>query len=151
MPSYRMALPGTRRPRKATGYRPVDRSPDRGLVRSASIACSSVTFRNDADAVTRVSQHGDHRWSRLYSRRIRMGERELGVAPPALTARRMSRRSMVRLGMAVAALPILAACGGTAAPAPKPTDAPKPTTAPAAAPPAAAASPAAAAPAAAAA
>src|SRR5215212_3800540 len=50
---------------------------------------------------------------------------------------RLSRRSMLRIGLAAAALPILAACGGTTAPAAptaaaKPTEAAKPT-APAAA------------------
>jgi multiple sugar transport system substrate-binding protein len=52
--------------------------------------------------------------------------------------RRLSRRAMVRVGLAMAALPILAACGQSAAPAapPKPTAAPAApaaTTAPAAA------------------
>jgi len=61
------------------------------------------------------------------------------------SSRQVSRRTMLRLGLAMAALPIAAACAAApaAAPTAKPADAPKPTTAPAA--PAAAGSPAAAA------
>jgi multiple sugar transport system substrate-binding protein len=58
-----------------------------------------------------------------------MGEHDLGTAAYRLTRRRLSRRAMVRLGLAMAALPVLAACGAQqpAAPA-KPTEAPaKPT------------------------
>src|SRR4051812_38505153 len=103
----------------------------------------------------------------VVSRRIRMAERELDIADGSVMGRRLSRRAMVRMGMAMAALPILAACGSqqpaapakpTAAPAApaattapaapaaaaKPTEAPKPA-APAAAAPAATTAPAAAA------
>jgi multiple sugar transport system substrate-binding protein len=66
----------------------------------------------------------------------------------SLPSRPLSRRSMLRIGLAAAALPIVAACGGSAAPAPaataKPAEAPKPTAAAAASPaasPAAGASP----------
>jgi multiple sugar transport system substrate-binding protein len=66
-----------------------------------------------------------------------MAERELDVADGSVMGRRLSRRAMVRMGMAMAALPILAACGSQQAAAPaKPTSAPAApaaTTAPAAA------------------
>ena len=51
---------------------------DRGLVRCAPTTYSSVVLRKGADS-GRVSQHGDRDRSRLYSRRIRMGEK-VGVA-----------------------------------------------------------------------
>src|SRR5215207_5915457 len=67
-----------------------------------------------------------------------MAERELDMAAGGIMGRRLSRRVMVRMGLAMAALPILAACGSQQAAAPaKPTAAPaapaKPTEAPAAA------------------
>ena len=81
-----------------------------------------------------------------------MGEGEVGMPATGMTGRRLSRRTVVRLGLAMASLPILAACGGSAPAAPaKPAEpAAKPTEAAKPAAPAAASSPAAAAPAAAA-
>src|SRR5215212_160415 len=59
-----------------------------------------------------------------------MGTSDSGTAAFGLTGRRLSRRSAVRMGLAMAALPVLAACGAQqpAAPAapPKPAEAPKP-------------------------
>jgi multiple sugar transport system substrate-binding protein len=66
---------------------------------------------------------------------------------PLRLAGRLSRRSLLQVGLATAALPVLAACGGQASsPAPKTSEAPKPAATTAAAP-AAASSPAAAKPA----
>src|SRR5215208_7886676 len=96
----------------------------------------------------------------VVSRRIRMAEHELDMTAGGVMGRRLSRRVMVRMGLAMAALPILAACGSQQAAAPaattapaaaaKPTEAPKPAeaakpTAAAAAAPAATTAPAAAA------
>ena len=59
-----------------------------------------------------------------------MGTSDSGTAAFGLTGRRLSRRSAVRMGLAMAALPVLAACGAQqpSAPAapPKPAEAPKP-------------------------
>ena len=40
-----------------------------------------------------------------------MGEHEPGMVAGGLTGRRLSRRAMMRMSLAMAALPILAACG----------------------------------------
>ena len=61
-----------------------------------------------------------------------MGDREHGTRPIELAGRRVTRRAVLRFGLtALAAVPLAAACGQQAVPAPtavpaKPTDAPKP-------------------------
>src|SRR5688572_17205892 len=73
-----------------------------------------------------------------------MGVPESGMPAEPLTGRRLSRRALVRLGLAVAALPILAACGEQSSAPAKPTSAPAAPAKPAEAPkPAEAAKPAA--------
>src|SRR5689334_6418737 len=78
----------------------------------------------------------------VVSRRIRMGIHEPGMAAESVRERRVSRRVAVRIGLMMAALPILGACGSqqSAAPA-RPTEAPKPAEAAKPAAPAAAAAP----------
>jgi multiple sugar transport system substrate-binding protein len=75
-----------------------------------------------------------------------MSDSEQGARPIPLDGRRVTRRAVLRFGLLIAAVPLAAACGQPAPPAPTAAPAAKPTEAAKPAAPAAAASPAAGAP-----